>query len=284
MFFVTPNRFENLLTRTLPMGRLITNIHHTGSTCPFCSFDVVDDIRHFFCCAATTFSVQLSESVIDSCQQYGHHTSALEYMRTHLTNSSFGNVPDLLHTLQNLFLVTNHHLNTSASPFTFRMCTTNIPRTAKQPPDIFAFCTEFQQTFSCTYQICSSPFDLLASTYRWDLFMSKTPDELSGFCFLDQNDFSGSLICTFPLNPTTTAHANLLRKFLLFSNTDKPNRFVFFMQANTPIPPSLQPYHITGDLTRYNFFVIENKTHWSKVLSREPLLFLLSVPQTLPRV
>ena len=32
------------------------------------------------------------------------------------------------------------------------------------------------------------------------------------------------------------------------------------MNANIHIPLSLQPYHVTGDLTRYNFFVIENKS------------------------
>jgi len=250
----------NLLTRTLPIGRLITHIHHTGSACPFCSFNVVDDVRHFFCCAATTFSVQLSERLICSGQHYGHHTSALAYIRTHLTNDSLGNVSDLLHTLQNLFLVTSHHLNNPASPFTFRMCTTGLPKMTKQSPDIFALCTELQQTFSCTYQICASPLDLLPHTYRWELFMSKTPSELSGFCFLEQSDFAGSLICTFPLDPTKTTHTNLLKRFIQFSLSRKPSRFVFFMNANIHIPLSLQPYHITGDLTRYNFFVIENKS------------------------
>ena len=87
--------------------------------------------------------------------------------------------------------------------------------------------------------------------------MTGSPMELGGFDYLKHSDFTGSLICSFPLSPTS--HSNLLSSFLQNSASHKPFRVVFFMSADTPIPTTIRPYHIQGDLTPYNIFVIQNR-------------------------
>ena len=247
----------NLLTRTLPMGRLIQHTHNTSKLCPFCSLDILDDIRHFFTCPATTPSVWNLKRDTSTQQRYGQSTSILEYARTHLTDyprkfsTSFGQ------SLQDLFLITSHRNSQPISPFTFRMCTNQIPTLPRQPPTIFALSIELQRTFGCTYQICSSPQDILPLTYRWNSYPSHSPEELGGFDYITTTCFSGCVICSFPLDPRT--HNPLFTRFLRDVLSTEPFRVVFFMTANTPIPTQIQPYHIPGDRTPYNFFVIQNR-------------------------
>lgn len=256
--FSTPTAFQvNLLTSTLPTGRVIQHSHHTPSTCPFCSLEILDDTRHFFCCPATV-NPPFSLPQFSTTTTYGTHHSPLPYLLYHLPNPQSDLGPATLSHLANLFLIHYHKLNLFISPFTFRMCIDNItssPIHPPLPPNITGIVNVLQKTFCCTIQFCRSVLDLSPHTYRWDVLDGSHPAEIGSFDFFHHPP-PGSFLISFPLDPTE--NFRILNHIQSLHNRLNPYRFVIFTNVNTQLPPWFDDYLTPSRLPIFKFYLIQN--------------------------
>jgi len=249
-----PSIFDvNLLTSTLPSARLLQHVHQIPNLCPFCHQVTKDNVHHFFSCPATSH-ITTCIPIPPEPPTYGPHNSNLDHLQ-HLLDFTNPIPPHIMTLLVNLYLMYCHIHQTTISPFTFRITIETLPTTPPQPPHIQSLSHELQRIFSCGTQICQSHLDLTPQTFSWFFWNHPQHHTLKSFDLLHSFTFSGSIICSFPVN--STDHIQLLAFFHMLSQRQAPFRVVFFAHETSELS-HLDQFRLPDTIPGFHVYLLEN--------------------------
>ena len=164
----------------------------------------------------------------------------MSYIFSHLPSPQ--TLPPHIHTrLLNLYIIHSHSHLTPISPLNLRLSIATLPVTSGAPLHIVDFALRLQQTFKCVFQICTSVLDVSPISYRWCIWNSSSPTELGGFDIFS-SPFSGSLICSFPIDPSE--HRSLLARFSILLEQTAPFRVIFFTHTRSHLPSDFTDHQL----------------------------------------
>merc|ERR1711951_235655 len=118
-------------------------------------------------------------------------------------------------------------------------------------------------------------------TYRWSFWDETPPEELGGFNIYGAS-LSGSIFCSFPVDPTQ--HRHLLSRVHALMSQRYPVRIVLFSHSGCSLP-NFETFRLPNNFPDFQIYLLQNttgKTCLPISFERFSSNFTCKVPNNLP--